>query len=215
MEEDSLAIHTSVSAAYTIYSDLLRHRGKNPAFYHMAYGVLVTAKQYINGELSDTDRKILGEDGLKHLQPFIDMLREDPDINEITVRGPKIQADEFYRAKHRASNFLKHADRDPSEMLDTATINNEDLIIQTISCSLHLNCEFTSEKEYFYAAMRAFGKLENEHERQILVPIFQSLSREEIICLARRNLCYSRVDDDQDIDWEEVKVKSEHLMTDK
>ena len=214
MEEDALAIHTVASAAYGLYADLLRHRGKDPAFHGLMYGLLSAANAYINGDLSDRDLEGWGEGELDTLQPLIDMLKEKPDrnIDEIQVSGPAEAAREFYRDKRQAYNFLKHADHDPSAMLDSASVNNEDLIFQAIGCSLHLNCPFTPEKEFFHSAIIAFGKLGEDHQVGVIGWILRSLSHEEVMHLGRRNLCYSRVDDDLDIDFDEASEKGRRLM---
>ncbi len=214
MEEDALAIHMVTSAAYGLYADLLRHRGKDPAFHGVMYGLLSTAKSYIAGDLSDKDLEGWGEGVMEALQPTIDMLKEKPDIDidEVTVSGPAGAAREFYRDKRQAYNFLKHADHDPDAILDSASVNNEDLIFQAIGCSWHLNCPFTPEKELFHSAMVAFGRLGEDHQVGAIAWFLRSLSHEEVMHLGRRNLCYSRVDDDLDIDFEEAREKALNRM---
>ena len=216
MEEDPLAIHTLASAAHNLYADLLRHRGKDPAFYLVVFGLLATAKEYIAGKVSEDDLVNMDESLLEVLQPMIDMLKENPDldIKEFTVTGHPDAARAFYQDKRHAYNFLKHADRDPSEMLDSAAINNEDIILHAIACSLHLNCQVTSEKEAFLATMCAFGKVEHDlgPEVEVLAIVLQSHSRDEVMHLARRNLCYSRVNDDLLIDFDKAAETSRKLI---
>ncbi|MYH58953.1 MAG: hypothetical protein F4145_13380 [Boseongicola sp. SB0675_bin_26] len=214
MEEDALAIHSVASAAHSLYADLLRHRGKDPAFHIFGFGVLSVAKRYVDGDLTNKDLESWGEGTLEAIQPFVDILRENPelDINEFTVSGSAEEARKFYGKIRHAYNFLKHADRDASAVLDSAKINNEDLLYQAINCSLHLNCQLTPEKEFFVAAMHAFGKLEvpKIHLKWFL----QALSREEVMYLARTNLCYPRVDDDHCIDFDLAQGKALQSMKD-
>ena len=212
MEEDALAIHSVASAAHSLYADLLRHRGKDPAFHLVGFGALSVAKRYVDGELTNKDIESWGEGAREALQPFIDMLRQNPelDIYDVQVSGSAEAARKFYREIRRAYNFLKHADHDVSAVLDSARINNEDLLCQAIYCSAHLNCELTPEKEFFIAAMHAFGKLEvpKIHLKWLL----QALSREEVMYLARTNLCYPLVDDDHCIDFDLAHDKALQSM---
>ncbi len=214
MEEDSLAIHTVASAALNLYADLLRIRGKDPALYGSIYGLFRAARNYLEGALSDEDLSKWGEDGLEGLQPFIDVLRANPDfeINEIKVSGPAQFIRDFWSDKRRAYNFLKHADRDSGDLLDEAIINNEDIIFQAIGNSMHLNCKFTPEKEFFFSALYAFRHLEDPPNEPVLIWILMAYSREETMHLARRNLCYSRIDDDLDIDFDSAWEQSKMLL---
>ena len=214
MEEDALAIHSVASAAHCLYADLLSRRGKDPAFHLVGFGALSVAKRYVDGDLTDKDLEGWGEGALEAILPLVDILRENPelDIYEFTVSGSAEEARKFYREIRHAYNFLKHADRDASAVLDSAKINNEDLLYQAINCSFHLNCELTPEKEFFVAAMHAFGK--QEVPKFDLKWFLQALSREEIMHLARRNLCYARVNDDHCIDFDLATDKALRSMKD-
>ena len=60
--------------------------------------------------------------------------------------------------------------------------------------------------------MCAFGYLEYWHIHPVLIWILKAHDREEIMHLARKNLCYSRVFDDLDIDLEAAKEKANILL---
>lgn len=214
MEEDPLAIHTVASAALNLYADLMRMRGKEPALHGIAYGHFRAARDYLDGELSDEDLSKWGEGAFEALGPIIDLLRANPDfeIDQLTVSGSAQYTRDFWSDKRKSYNFLKHADRDSGDLLDESDVNNEDIIYQAIGNSMHLNCEFTREKEFFISALYAFGHLENPPSEPLLIWIMMAHSREETMHLARKNLCYSRVDDDLDVDFDAAKEKSKMLL---
>ena len=214
MEEDPLAIHTVASASLNLYADLLRMRGKEPALHNIVYGLFRMARDYINGKLSDDDLSELGEEGLEAIKPMIEALRKTPDldIDAIEVSGSHAFVRNFWFDKRKSYNFLKHADRDHDGLLDEASINNEDIIFNAIASSAHLNCPLSSEKELFYSAMYALDRLENPPKEPEMIWIMMPHSHDEIMHLCRKNLCYSRVDDDLDIDFEAAKEKSMALL---
>ncbi|MXQ07894.1 hypothetical protein GQ651_08550 [Alphaproteobacteria bacterium GH1-50] len=197
MEEDPLAIHTVASAAMNLYADLLKRRGKDPAIFGIVYGLLRAARDYIDGNLAKEDVEKWGDGAFEALEPFIEMLRNDPELNvdEIRVSGPPAYVQEFWREKRKSYNFLKHADRDHAKLLDQAHLNNEDLIFQAIGCAAHLNCEMTHEKEMFFAAMVVLGKLKKPDWDSELISAMTAHPPDEMMRRARKVLCYSRVDD--------------------
>ena len=217
MEEDELAIHTVASASLNLYADLLRMRGKEPALHGIVYGLFGMARDYIEGKLSDEQLSELGESGMEAIKPMIDVLTKKPDfdIEAIQVSGAQEFVRDYWFDKRKSYNCLKHADRDHDKLLDEATINNEDIIFNAISSAAHLNCALSSEKELFYSAMYAFGILGNPPKEPEMIWIMMPHSRDEIMHLCRKNLCYSRVDDDLDIDFEAAKEKSVALLTER
>ena len=214
MEEDALAIHTIASASFNLYADLLRMRGKEPALHNTVYGLFRMARDHIDGRLSDAQLLELGESGLEAIKPMIDVLTKNPDfsIDSIEVSGSQEYIREYWLDKRKSYNFLKHADRDHDKLLDEAIINNEDIIVNAMFSSLHLNCVFSAEKELFYSAMFAFGFLEDPPRAPDMIWVLMPHSRDEVMHLCRKNLCYSRVDDDLCIDFEAAKEKSMTLL---
>lgn len=214
MEEDLLSIHTVASAALNIYADLMRMRGKEPAVHGLAYGLLRMARDYIDGNLSDKQLSELGEAGVEAILPMIDVLKNNPkfDIEEIKATGSHQFVRDYWVDKRKGYNFLKHADRDHDGMLDEANINNEDIILNAIGNSLHLNCVITPEKELFYSAMYALGCLKDPPIEPVAIWVLMPHSPDEIMHICRKNLCYSRVDDDLVIDFESATAKSAALL---
>lgn len=217
MEEDPLAIHTVASAAMNLYADLLRRRGKDPAVFLLGYGFLRAAKDFIDGRLTEEELSNWGEGALDFLEPLVDFLRNNPDydIENARVSGPPDYVQKYWKEKRKSYNFLKHADRDHEALLDLANVNNEDVIAQAIGCAAHLNCEMTPEKEVFISAMYAQGKLENPPLEPALIWVMKAHSPGAVMYLARKHICYPRVDDDVSIDFDEVKEKSVRILAER
>lgn len=216
MEEDALAVHTVASAALNLFADLLKLRGKDPAHHWVVYGLFRAAKDYISGDLAIEDLKTWGDGALGILQPAIDILNANPDLDLETLRtsGSEELSRKFWAGKRASYNFLKHADRDFDRLLDDASINNEDIILYAISCLLALNCNLDSEKEIFISFLYARGFLNDPPTEPILIWVLMAHSREEIFHLARKNLCYSRVNDEFEIDALEASKLSKQRLND-
>lgn len=202
MEEDQLAVHTVASAALNLYADLMKFRGKEPALYGGIYGVLRAARDVLDGEFSLDHFDSWGVEGRKLIQDMVEFLGANPeiDIEAIRVNGPDSFVRQYWTEKRKAYNFLKHADRDRDGLLDEADVNNENIIVEAIGNALHLNCKMTPDKEFFISAMYAMDFLSDPPSDPMLIWILKQLSADEIMSLARRNLCYSRVNDDFEID---------------
>lgn len=207
-QEDELAVHTVASAALNLYADLMKGRGKEPAIHGPMYGLFRAARDIIEGEFSLADFDNWGEEGRKILQEQVAYLRDHPefDIEDMKVDGPNKFVRKFWNEKRKSYNFLKHADRDQNKLLDEAHINNENIIAEAIGNSFHLNCDMTPEKEFFFSAMYAMDVLPDPPPEPALIWVLKQMSKEEIMSLARRNLCYPRVDDDFEIDFDAISL---------
>ena len=195
--EDELAVHTVASAAYHVLSDLKAERGRDEAADNYLNSFFYAVRAYRQGTLPD----YLAKDP-KRMQWIRDMADRMPisassEFKDVVASAPPEISQDFWRRRNAISNFLKHADRDAKGILDTALINNEDVIFRAIGASVHLNCELTSEKEFFVAFLWSTGKLRGKPIKGSYLQYFlKQLTLEEIYHLARRNLCYTRVDDD-------------------
>ena len=95
-----------------------------------------------------------------------------------------------WQKKRRSSNFLKHADQDAENLLDEAAINNEEMIFEAISFSLHLNMKPTYVKRFFCCAMIAFGKQKGNDKKPFgLEFMMAGMSTDQIMALGRSKLC--------------------------
>ncbi|MDQ2092306.1 hypothetical protein [Marimonas arenosa] len=215
LELDPLAIHTVSSAAHNVLADLLQERGKDASVHGVVYGFFRAAKDLHSGEITEDDIRKWGDGALELVQQYKKLFEDDPELHfdQISSDSPAEERRAYWSDRRRAYNYLKHADRDAQALLDEATINNEDAILQAIVCSQHLNMKHTPEKHFFYCAMIALGKISDKNEKKPmdLVLLLEGLPKEEIMALGRRNLCLGAYSDDEWI-LNDFKEKSEERM---
>ena len=128
-DEDELAIHTVVAAAFTVLRDIhAKTRGRNFLSDVFVTGVYEIAKRYSEGRLSDEESALfLGDSYLsakiKELSVLIREQGERFDMSNIRIiASPKrerkaLQTDDI-------TNRLKHADRE-MDHIDLTNLNNE------------------------------------------------------------------------------------------
>lgn len=199
LEEDALAVHTISSAAHNILADLLQARGKDASVHGSMYGLLRLARDFHEGQISEGDIRKMGDGAIDVAQDLQHLFGNDQDFNveEIATSAPPEHRRAYWAEMRRSYNYLKHADRDANELLDEASINNEDTILSAIVCSQHLNMKHTAEKHFFYCAMISLGRIEGGGERPLDLELLMSgLSQAEIFSLGRKNLCGVVLDGD-------------------
>lgn len=220
LELDPLAVHTVSSAAHNVLADLLQDRGKDASVHGVIYGIMRAAKDLHSGEITEGDIQKWGDGALELIEQCLELFEENPDldIDQIPSLAPPDDQRAYWSDRRRAYNYLKHADRDAQALLDEATINNEDTILQALVCSQHLNMKYTPEKHFFYCAMICFGKMSGDKKKPMdLELILEGLSKEEVMALGRRNLCLGAYSDDEWIltDFLEKSKERTRLMTEK
>lgn len=194
LSEDRLAIHTVSSAAHNVLADLLKDRGKDASVHGNVYGLLRAARDLHEGEITEDDIRAWGDGALELVKEYRSLFDDDPqfDIDEILSRAPPSVSRAYWDDKRRAYNYLKHADRDAKELLDEATINNDDTILLAITCSQQLRMKLTAEKYFFFCAMIALGKIKGSADKPFDLELLMSgMSAEEIMALGRANLCHA------------------------
>lgn len=211
LREDKLATHTVANAAYGIFSDLLSKRGKNEFSFPLEYGLVRLAFDIASGTIVDpTFLSELNAEGNEEIRRLIDAFRGDPSLSpdqvSIELVGDHELKSDWYSLRHPA-NFLKHADRDAARLLDSSTLETEEILIRAINSSLHLNQPLTKEKEYFYAAMYALGKLCDPPREPISIWVLMSFEPEEVMELGKRNLCGHLIASNVPIDFERAKLR--------
>lgn len=220
LEFDPLAVHTVSSAAHNVLADLLQDRGKDASVHGVIYGIMRAAKDLHSGEITEGEIREWGDGALELIKEYSELFEDNPDldIDQISSSAPPDHQRAYWSDRRRAYNYLKHADRDARVLLDEATINNEDVILQAIVCSQHLNTKHTPEKHFFNCAMISFGKVSgNKKKPWDLELILDGLSKEEVMALGRRNLCLAAYSDDEWIltDFEDKSRERTKLMTEK
>jgi hypothetical protein len=183
--EDELAIHTLAAAAYRILRDLLEKRGLSDLDVPVGLGVYLTAKDYFERKIGDEELDEVCRDN-QEFKIFILSICE-----EIRKQGEKVQilevAVKLSGAQKRAicnelskeSNFLKHADRDHEDCLNSENINNELLMRLAIAAHQLFSIRPTNEMFVFYIYYQA-SNWENElasqftsDELKIVEPLVQ------------------------------------------
>jgi hypothetical protein len=201
LELDPLAIHTVSAAAHNLLADLLKDRGRDASVHGIIHGLLRAAKDLHEGVITEDHIRGWGDGALELVQQYCHLFEADEgfDIDEISSSAPTEFAKAYWSDRRRSYNYLKHADRDAKALLDEASINNEDTILQAIICSQHLNMKHTAEKHFFYCAMIALEKIKGNGSKPFDLELMMSgLTKEEIMALGRGNLCHARYPDDED-----------------
>ncbi len=210
MEEDELAIHTIASAAYNVYADLLKVRGKEEWKFPLEYGILRAAYDLAHGELDKSELIAeFGNDAASVILKISDSFSENPVLvpEDVTLVGVPESLRSDWHDLRRPANFLKHADKDHAGLLDTDSLETEEIILRAINASLHLNADFTKEKEFFYSAMYALGKMKDPPKKPLLIWVLTAYEPEEIMQLGRQNLCDNLDDSDIEIDHDRAKMR--------
>jgi hypothetical protein len=160
LNEDKLAIHTVVAAAYRVLRDLLEKRGVDDLADVIRAGLFYTAKDLVSGTLSENKLKILAAD--EYLKGVVAATAErirqhgnEADIDAILPRSAMRISNEKRRSHFenlcKSANFLKHADRDHLAAIALDDIDNDILIISASAAYTMLSHDLTAEMAVFYA----------------------------------------------------------------
>lgn len=132
VEEDELAIHTIASAVYRLLSDLKSDRGMDEAADAHLTSIFYAVRSYKRGNLPShmaNNPELMAQ--------IAEMAAILPIEAESSARDVKLSIDaesarRYWRNRNKAANFLKHADKDPSESLDASDIDNAILLMQCL-----------------------------------------------------------------------------------
>lgn len=206
--EDQLAIHTVANAAYGVYSDLMKLRGMEEWKYGIEYGLIGSAFEWSRDNIDrDELLKRMGPEFVSDVADLAKVFRENPDLRPEDCHLSDLP-DDLKRDWHdlrRSANFLKHADQDASKLLDVAELETEEIILRALAASLHLNQPFTKEKEFFFSAMYALGRLEDPPKEPLTIWVLMSYEPDEVMELGRRNLCSQFIESDIVVDSERAR----------
>jgi len=132
-DEDELAVHTVASAAYRLINDLKLARGKDEVadfhlisrFYALRDFHRGTLPSYMtnNPELMDWIRK---------LAATLPIIEASSKIEDVSSSVTPAVAKQFWNKQNKASNFLKHADRDVNAHIALDEIENSLLLMQAL-----------------------------------------------------------------------------------
>lgn len=199
MEEDEPTIHLVLSACQNVVSDLLRKRGKEYALHSQFYGMLRLVRDLRCGFLTRSELSEHFSD--EQLDYFLKLghdldISAETDLDELVFEVNWDGVPEFWRKKRKIYNFLKHADRDHDASIDLSEINNKNHLVESIInyelLGLPLSEEMNFYKDFFLAFSEVSFGLGRLTEG---AAILRQFTEEEVYSLARKNLCYYRVED--------------------
>lgn len=219
MEEDELAVHLVAHAAYNIFSDILRLRGMDEAAHSMEIlGMIAYAKDYSERSLTASERRIFSALPEAMQEALLGLVREYPEktvdelFSHVESNPSSAFVKNFWQQRRRTYNLIKHADRDSASLMDLSEVNNAQLIFRCIVQSLHLNCGFDEEKEFFYNFYLAKISLAiDSGSESAMYYVMVAHDEAEIYTLARRRFCYARISD-VEIDFDRAKERIEGLF---
>lgn len=131
--QDELAVHTVASAAYRIIADLKAKRGRDEASDYFLTMIFFVVRSYCR----ETLPKKLAEDPefMKWIRKIADQIpiTKSSEYEDFTVHLQLDERRQFWTEMNRASNFLKHADRDATASLSLDDVDNLKLLIMAFS----------------------------------------------------------------------------------
>jgi len=136
-QEDELATHTVAAAAYGILKDVKQSRGQNEAQSAretLVLGLISMAKDRLAGRLPA--EVLQDEYTTKILDSIVSAtgMTINTNISELDVKvvvdAPATAA--YWRSANKASNFLKHADRDTDAILSLREVDNVGLLMNAM-----------------------------------------------------------------------------------
>ena len=197
---DDLATHTVAAAAYRLLRELLDTRGVDDRDDVIRAGLISLAKQLASGTLSDNASKFLMDN--EYMRPILSRIAgaiterggdvDMDDIDSIIPRsaiktspsGKRSQLEQLWKA----SNFLKHADRNPHGAIALDDVDNDMMIISASAAYTMVAHDLTGPMAVFYtlASVTSPEKFEVDDGilkeiAKVLVPL--SASRRRRTCL--------------------------------
>jgi hypothetical protein len=134
LEEDELAIHTVVSAAYGLLKDLKRDRGQSEAAESYRTTFFYLVRDFRRGTLPahfTSDPSIMAE--VERIADQLSPITADSKLSDVQVTISPDLEKQYWNENNRAANFLKHADRDTDGTLQLERVDNNLLLLKCCS----------------------------------------------------------------------------------
>ena len=136
--EDSLAVHTVAAAGYQLLADLKAKRGMNEAADTHLTSIFYAVRSFRRGTLPKhmTENPAV----MAEITRLAELLPIGPDskIKDVRVSVGVEVGKKYWQARHKTSNFLKHADKDSDAHLAEQDVDNANLLMQAIGAYLDL-----------------------------------------------------------------------------
>jgi hypothetical protein len=161
-EEDELAIHTVLAAAYGILRDLKqKSKERSELRDRLGLGIFGAANDLASGK---TLPPVLAQSNVLAdlITRVSDAIKRGEVSNEQDVIQKMRVTDEkgFWNKFNRSANFLKHADRDPGDSLAIDEVSNEVLFASAISAYCEIMGGPTGEM-IVYAVFQGYYHIDN------------------------------------------------------
>jgi hypothetical protein len=193
-DEDELAIHTVVAAAYRILRDLKNKRGSKDEWVDgLNRGLFYIARDFAAGKMDGLPPEVLVSSRLTAgVRAVADAIKRG-DVKsrfDVDFFKPTGQEDAAWRAFNIPSNFLKHADRDKRAALRLNQVDNDFLILAACAAYRDLMGGLTPE-------MAAYGayRFADEWDGPVLGVSVLKLRR--VPLAQRRQLCLQLIRNSQ------------------
>ena len=133
--EDQLAVHTAVAAAaYGLLKDIKKSRGRSEAADSYLTAVFYAVRDFRRGTLPEqltTDAAFMAE--VERLASELSPITAESKLSDIkSTIGQQLERS-YWNDTNKASNFLKHADRDADRGLNLDDIDNQLLLMKCFS----------------------------------------------------------------------------------
>jgi hypothetical protein len=137
--EDELAIHTVAAAAYRIMRDIQEQRGRSPIGESLALGLFSVAHDLATRKIDALPEPFASD---PQLSPLIKSLQTGIEAGEykswrdfhLNIYDEK----SFWPGFNKPANFLKHADKDYGQFLDTSELKNDQILFMAINALSNL-----------------------------------------------------------------------------
>lgn len=132
--EDELAVHSVAAAAYGLLKDIKKSRGRSEAADSYLVSIFYVVRDFRRGTLPPavtSDSSFITE--VERLADELRLITADSKLSDLRASiGPEVER-RYWNDTNRAANFLKHADRDVVNTLPLKSIDNELLIMKSVS----------------------------------------------------------------------------------
>jgi hypothetical protein len=187
--EDELAVHTVASAVYGLLKDIKSSRGMSEAADSFLVSYFYIVQAFRRGDLPEhlaNDPVFMSE--IEGLAQQLDFITVDSKLSDVSVSiGTELER-QYWIDTNKASNFLKHANRDVEQTLNLDEVNNYLLLMLCFSAyQVIAPDELGNEGIVFQAFVAA-----NSESYKIGASSFDSLieSMRKVPSEHRANLCH-------------------------
>jgi hypothetical protein len=156
-EFDDLAICVVASSARNLLAEMKAARGGDHVDDMARWGVFYVARDHLAGTLPAEFYEFPGL--IEAIEPIARMIEngEISSVNDLSIKGGQTQC-EYWRKANAAFNFLKHADRDPNQLLDLSEVGAIRIVLEACVIYTQLGGTMTDSMVQFRSGMTGLWK---------------------------------------------------------